>query len=176
MSQRSCLLMPPGSGNALRLRPVRTRIDVSPRPSLVRSSFPSAGRPATPSRDQLFVCFLPAGTCRVATQPTVCECREGAREGGARRRAESQSRLRSSTRMMRDTHRQRRCRCGSSKTVISSSLVQGGRSLDAIRCEQECVRAVDRRVCASAMREGYRQRSLRNPPCGTGGCRRQGTA
>ena len=62
MSQRSCWLMPPGSGNALRLRPVRTRIEVSPNPSFVRSSLPSSGRPSTPSSDQLFTWLSPAGT------------------------------------------------------------------------------------------------------------------
>ena len=49
-----------GSGKAARLRPTRTRIESSlPSPSFCRSSWPSAGRPSTPSSDQSVLWTLP---------------------------------------------------------------------------------------------------------------------
>ena len=56
MLHRSAFVIAPGSGNAFRLRPTRTRIESSGSPSAAMSSTPPSGRPSTPSSDQSFAC------------------------------------------------------------------------------------------------------------------------
>jgi len=50
--------MAPGKGYLFKFLPVLTLIDTAGNPNLAKSKIPSAGKPSTPSRLQLFTCLV----------------------------------------------------------------------------------------------------------------------
>ena len=52
------LFMAPGKGYLFKFLPVLTLIETAGNPNLAKSKIPSAGKPSTPSRLQLFTCLV----------------------------------------------------------------------------------------------------------------------
>ena len=52
--------MAPGKGYFYKFLPVLTLIDKAGNPKAVRSKFPSSGKPSTPFKLQLFLCYFTA--------------------------------------------------------------------------------------------------------------------